>query len=180
MEILPFHSRSKFTQTTIDKLTNGEEKISSTLIRENLANGDMHRVKELLGRYYEVSGTVTHGEKRGRQIGFPTANIALDDEYLLPRIGVYAVELQLHGKWYAGVCNVGYKPTFHDNLEKPTIEVHLLSFDEQIYDQHVTVKWHRMIRSEKKFSGIEELVGQISKDKEEALVYFEGIQKNKK
>ncbi len=84
MEILPFHSRSKFTQTTIDKLTNGEEKISSTLIRENLANGDMHRVKELLGRYYEVSGTVTHGEKRGRQIGFPTANIALDDEYLLP------------------------------------------------------------------------------------------------
>lgn len=180
MEILPFHSRSKFTQTTIDKLTNGKEKISSTLIRENLANGDMHRVKELLGRYYEVSGTVTHGEKRGRQIGFPTANIALDDEYLLPRIGVYAVELQLHGKWYAGVCNVGYKPTFHDNLEKPTIEVHLLSFDEQIYDQHVTVRWHRMIRSEKKFSGIEELVGQISKDKEEALAYFEGIQKHKK
>ena len=75
---------------------------------------------------------------------------------------------------------MGYKPTFHDNLEKPTIEVHLLSFDEQIYDQHVTVKWHQMIRSEKKFSGIEELVGQISKDKEEALAYFEGIQKHKK
>jgi len=93
---------------------------------------------------------------------------------------VYAVELQLHDNWYAGVCNVGYKPTFHDNLEKPTIEVHLLSFDEQIYDQHVTVKWHQMIRSEKKFSGIEELVGQISKDKEEALAYFEGIQKHKK
>ncbi|TYR82763.1 bifunctional riboflavin kinase/FAD synthetase [Priestia megaterium] len=177
METLPFHARSAFTQTIVDKLTNDKEKISSTLTRENLASGNMQRVTDLLGRHYEVSGTVVHGEKRGRQIGFPTANISLDGDYLLPRTGVYAVELKVRDTWHEAVCNVGYKPTFHDDLKKPTVEVHLLAFNEQIYGQKVRIKWHKLIRSEKKFSSVEDLVKQISLDKEETQRYFSHFSK---
>lgn len=178
METLPFHSRSQFTQTVVDKLTTNEEKVSSTLVRQFLADGEMEKVKLLLGRNYEVEGTVVHGEKRGRQIGFPTANVSLAADYLLPRTGVYAVELELNNQWYQGVCNIGYKPTFHEDLKKPTIEVHLLSFNKQIYGEHVRVRWHKLIRSERKFSGIEALIEQISLDKEEANQYFLGVSKN--
>ncbi|MDQ0245730.1 riboflavin kinase/FMN adenylyltransferase [Bacillus fengqiuensis] len=172
METLPFHSRNMFTQTTVEKLAINDEKVSSTAIRNCLKEGEVERIPSLLGRQYTVKGKVVDGDKRGRTIGFPTANIELSDAYLIPRIGVYAVEMFVQGHWYEGVCNVGYKPTFHERLDKPTIEVHLFSFDEQIYGEHVVVKWHKMLRTEKKFNGIEELVAQISADKREAMAYF--------
>lgn len=173
METLPFHSRDQFTQTVVNKLTEDKEKISSTLIRRCIVEGDVERIPRLLGRHYTVAGYVVHGDKRGRQIGFPTANVGLLDAYLTPRVGVYAVEMQVEDVWYKGVCNIGYKPTFHkEQLDKPTIEVHLFSFNEQIYDKPVTIKWHKKIRAEKKFSSIDDLVAQITQDKEEAQTYF--------
>ncbi|MFC3882528.1 bifunctional riboflavin kinase/FAD synthetase [Bacillus songklensis] len=173
METMPFHSRNRFTQTIVEKLTSKHnEKVSSTLIRDCLKEGKVEELPSLLGRHYTVKGKVVHGDKRGRTIGFPTANIELSDQYLIPKVGVYAVEMLVNDTWYEGVCNVGYKPTFHQHLDKPTIEVHLFSFKEDIYDQDVMVKWHKMLRTERKFSGIEELVNQISFDKQQAETYF--------
>ncbi|MGR3763906.1 bifunctional riboflavin kinase/FAD synthetase [Rossellomorea sp. NS-SX7] len=176
METLPFHSRERFTSTTVPKLTEEEDKISSTLIRESLKEGNVRRVSKLLGRPYRMKGTVIHGDKRGRKIGFPTANIEMAHAYLTPKNGVYAVRMGIHGQWYDGVCNVGFKPTFKNPDEYSlSIEVHLFDFHSSIYGEEVYVEWFERIRDEQKFSGIEELISQIQKDKETAISYFSGI-----
>lgn len=174
METIPFHSRGKFEYTTVPKLVNHEEKVSSTLIRASIKEGKMDELPSLLGRYFTTSGVVIHGDKRGRTIGFPTANIEINEEYLLPPVGVYSVRFFVANVWYEGVCNIGYKPTFNkEQMIRPSVEVHIFDFNQDIYGEQVIVEWHKRIRSEKKFSGIDELVSQIQKDKDEALHYFE-------
>lgn len=175
METLPFHSRQQFDQTVVEKYTANDLKVSSTYIRGQLNEGKVEELPQTLGRYYQVRGKVGHGEKRGRTIGFPTANVMLEDDYVIPRTGVYTVRMYVRGAWVNGVCNIGYKPTFHEqeNENLPSIEVHLLDFDQQIYGEEVIIEWHICIRQEKKFSGIEELVAQIRKDKVEAEEYFQ-------
>lgn len=175
METMPFHSRNQFTQTTIDKLTSGNEKISSTRIRQTIKNGEIDKLPALLGRYYFVTGKVIDGDKRGRTIGFPTANIQLSPDYLSPPLGVYAVTIKVKDNWYIGVCNIGVKPTFKQENTIPTIEVHIINYNETIYGEFVTVEWYKRIRSEKKFSGVSELIEQIAKDKDETINYFEKI-----
>lgn len=173
METLPFHSRGQFIQTTIPKYTLEAEKISSTRIRKLLQAGAVDQLKGLIGRYYTTSGTVVHGEKRGRTIGFPTANVHLNGDYILPPIGVYAVRFKVNGEWFHGVCNVGYKPTFHeDTPPEPTIEVYLFEFNGDIYGKEVEVEWHLYLRKEQKFAGIAELVAQIEVDKQHASQCF--------
>lgn len=111
------------------------------------------------------------GEKRGRTIGFPTANVQPTYDYVLPKKGVYAVSMTLgsHDKVYRGVANVGVKPTFHDPAKaQVVIEVNLFDFKENIYGERVTVYWHHYLRPEVKFDGIDALVEQMNKDKEEA------------
>ncbi len=175
METLPFHSRQQFDQTVVEKYTANDLKVSSTYIRGQLNEGKVEELPQTLGRYYQVRGKVGHGEKRGRTIGFPTANVMLEDDYVIPRTGVYTVRMYVRGAWVNGVCNIGYKPTFHEqeNENLPSIEVHLLDFDQQIYGEEVIIEWHICIRQEKKFSGVEELVAQIRKDKVEAEEYFQ-------
>ncbi|WNS77219.1 bifunctional riboflavin kinase/FAD synthetase [Bacillus sp. DTU_2020_1000418_1_SI_GHA_SEK_038] len=175
METLPFHSREKFTYTVVPKLaSNNNEKISSTLIRSMIREGRLEGILLTLGRHYSTNGTVIHGDKRGRTIGFPTANIELLDDYILPPTGVYCVRINVHGNWHEGVCNVGYKPTFKEEMsKKPSIEVHIFDFNQEIYGQEVMVEWHLHLRKEQKFNGIQELVAQIEKDKRSALAYFE-------
>ncbi|MBA2873946.1 bifunctional riboflavin kinase/FAD synthetase [Thermaerobacillus caldiproteolyticus] len=176
METLPFHSREQFTQTIVPKLTLKGEKISSTSIRRLLKNGAVEQLSQLLGRFYEVEGTVISGEKRGRTIGFPTANIELTDDYLLPALGVYAVKIKIGTETFEGVCNVGYKPTFHEKQEgRPTIEVHIFDFARDIYGEIVTIEWHMRLRSEQKFSSVEQLVAQIKRDQANAQAYFKNI-----
>ncbi|MFC0271345.1 bifunctional riboflavin kinase/FAD synthetase [Metabacillus herbersteinensis] len=173
METLPFHSRGEFTQSTVEKQTDHDRKISSTLIREVLRSGDVHYAQTLLGRPHNVTGTVIHGDKRGRTIGFPTANIDLTDSYILPPTGVYAVKIALDEKEFEGVCNIGYKPTFKDiKADRPSIEVHIFNFDEQVYEQNVRISWYKRIRSEQKFTSVEELVKQIGLDKAAAIEFF--------
>jgi riboflavin kinase / FMN adenylyltransferase len=179
METLPFHSRGEFTYHTVPKLVNGIEKVSSTLIRNRLKEGKVDQIPDLLGRYYSTVGTVVHGDKRGRTIGFPTANVDLDDDYIIPPLGVYAVRMKLNGEWMNGVCNVGYKPTFNKEATlKPSVEVHLLNFDGDIYGREVEIEWILYLRKEQKFSGIDELVTQINKDKQTAINYFDHISQN--
>ncbi|WP_414703612.1 bifunctional riboflavin kinase/FAD synthetase [Pseudalkalibacillus sp. SCS-8] len=169
METLPFHSRGKFEQTVVEKVSIEGEKVSSTLIRSLIEGGQVGDVPTYLGRRYQIRGTVIHGDNRGHTIGFPTANIQLSDTYKLPKTGVYAVRMEVNGEWYDGVCNVGYKPTFRDQQpDKPSVEVHLFSFDATIYGEEVTVEWCENIRSEQKFSSIDELKEQIARDVETA------------
>ena len=167
----------EFNTTGVEKITEGGEKISTTRIREALARNELEHANLILGRPYEVKGVVVQGEKRGRTIGFPTANIEPEYRYHLPAKGVYAVTLRLDNedKIYSGVCNVGVKPTFHDNMERVSIEVHLFDFDRSIYGENVTVYWHHFIRREQKFSGIDELTAQIAKDKQKAVELLENI-----
>jgi riboflavin kinase / FMN adenylyltransferase len=176
METLPFHSRDMFTSTTISKLTDDDLKVSSTFIRECLKEGDVKKARQLLGRPFKMKGTVIHGDKRGRKIGFPTANIELAYDYLTPKVGVYAVRMKIHDKWFDGVCNIGYKPTFKNPDDYSlSIEVHIFDFHASIYGEEVYIEWYERIRDEQKFSGIEELISQIQKDKDKAIHYFSEI-----
>jgi riboflavin kinase/FMN adenylyltransferase len=173
METLPFHSRGQFKQSIIEKVVIDKEKVSSTNIRELLQAGNMNEISYLLGRHYKIRGTVVHGEKRGSTIGFPTANIEMDEPYQLPRTGVYAIEMNVNGQSHKGVCNIGYKPTFHKQMNEKSIEAHLFDFDNNIYGEIVQLMFSYRIRDEQKFNGIDELVSRIKVDVKEAKEFFE-------
>ncbi len=152
------------------------EKVSSTCIRELLLEGEVELANKYLGRRYAVSGTVVEGEKRGRTIGFPTANIALDDSYVIPAKGVYAVNVACQGQKHHGVMNIGVKPTFHGDLDvEPTLEVHILDFDRSIYGEAVEVEFVKFIRKEQKFGSVEALIKQIAQDAETARACFASL-----
>ena len=145
---------------------NLEGRISSTKIRELVTDGKVADAQQLLGRYYQVRGTVMTGRNRGGWLlGFPTANIKLHDE-LCPKTGVYAVTVEFMESGYKGVANIGYCPTFEDNIF--TVEVHLLDFNENIYGRNIRINFIKRIRDELKFADIGELSGQIKKDIDEA------------
>ncbi|KAB7708095.1 bifunctional riboflavin kinase/FAD synthetase [Bacillus aerolatus] len=174
METIPFHSRGAFTSIAVDKFEHNEEKVSSTKIRQLLSEGNVEEAARLLGRPYEVKGTVIHGDKRGRKIGFPTANIEVNEDDLVPESGVYAVKIKVKGKWHNGVCNIGYRPTFkHPDEHRLSVEVHIFNFQLSIYGEEAAIQWYVRLRGEQKFDGIEALVTQIDKDKQAAITYFE-------
>lgn len=172
MDTLPLHGNDQFDVTVVPKLESEQEKVSSTRIRKMISEGQTEKIPALLGRFFTTSGEVIHGDKRGRTIGFPTANIDVSADYLLPPTGVYTVKIKVKSIWHEGVCNIGYKPTFHTAMPKPSVEVHIFDFDEDIYGEHVTVEWHTRLRGEQKFAGIDGLIEQISKDKQAAADYF--------
>ncbi|HSJ38426.1 MAG TPA: bifunctional riboflavin kinase/FAD synthetase [Planococcus sp. (in: firmicutes)] len=173
MELMKSSSNGRFGVSVIGKQEDGQQKISSTRIREHLKSGEVEEVCRLSGRPFKVSGTVVNGDKRGRTIGFPTANVEPDLGTFVPGRGVYAVRIHVQDKIHEGVCNVGYKPTFNDpDHEKLVVEVHIFDFDKDIYGERVTVDWYKRIRDEQKFSGIDELKAQIAKDKQEAIQFF--------
>ncbi len=142
---------------------------SSTRIRTCLSNGDPRGAASLLGRPFEITGRVSHGDERGRTIGFPTANIHLDD-YLEPLRGVYAVRAAIETTdepiWIDGVANLGIRPTF-DKTE-PVLEVFLFDFDGDLYDRHLRVQIIDFIRPEQKFDGLDALKNQIAADCDQA------------
>ena len=152
-------------------------RVSSTLVRELLADGDFQAAEQALGRPYSFFGRVIHGQKLGRQLGFPTANVALKRNKV-PFSGVYVVSLYLNNDTlaYEGVANVGVKPTVGNFL--PSLEVHLLDFKQDIYGQNVTVVFHQKIRGEQRFDGIEALKEQIEKDVCQARAFFENLKSN--
>lgn len=174
MDTLMFHSRGEFTYTSVQKLAIDQEKVSSTKIRELLSEGLVRDASDLLGRPYRLHGTIIHGDKRGRKIGFPTANIEPADDYFLPMTGVYAVKIRVQDEWHEGVCNVGYRPTFKSPDEPVlSIEVHIFHYSGDIYGEEVEVDWFIRLRGEQKFNGIEELTAQIERDKQAAVQFFD-------
>jgi riboflavin kinase/FMN adenylyltransferase len=138
------------------------DRISSTKIRELVQAGEMERARHLLGRPYQIRGKVVAGRRRGGALlGFPTANIILQDE-LCPATGVYAVTVQIGDTRHLGVANIGYSPTFDDHVF--TVEVHLLDFQGAIYDQDIRVNFIHRIRDEIRFESLEALSDQIRQD----------------
>ena len=173
MELMQQLGGSDFDVTVVDKFEQEEDKVSSTRIRKALQDGDMELAHYLLGRPFEVPGIVVHGDKRGRTLGFPTANVQHVEGSFVPSTGVYAVKILVQNEWLDGVCNVGYKPTFNDpNYKQLSIEVNIFNFDKNIYGEQVVVAWYKRIRSEQKFSGIEALIAQIEQDKKAAIEYL--------
>ncbi len=136
--------------------------VSSTRIRDLVEDGRVWDVRPLLGRFYRVEGKVITGKKRGGTLlGFPTANILLKDE-LFPRTGVYAVWAEIKNQIKPAVANIGYNPTFGNDYL--SVEIHIFDFDQNIYEQPVKVHFVQRLRSEIKFSGVDELITQIGKD----------------
>lgn len=145
-------------------LTANGEIISSSLIRKYLEEGAVEQAGNFLGRPYSMAGKVTRGDGRGREIGYPTANIQpLDPDKVIPRRGVYAVDVD-HGKErFKGMMNIGYRPTF--NFDPLTLEVHIFNFSAQIYEEPLRVHFKKFIREEKKFGSVQELKAQLDQDK---------------
>lgn len=153
-----------FSVKQVSALTTNEKIISSSLIRKLLENGKIDEANKFLGRLYSIRGKVVKGDGRGKEIGFPTANIQLDDpDKVLPQKGVYAVDVLYEGKVYKGMMNIGNRPTF--NFDPLTLEVHIFNFNAYIYDNFITIRFKKFIREEKKFNSKTELIDQLSEDK---------------
>ena len=155
----------------VDKILIGGEEVSSSLIRDVVASGDMSRAKELIGVPYAVSGIVSHGRKLGREMGFPTVNIEVPEEKLVPPYGVYFAEVSVEGRHFNGITNIGCKPTVTDS-KQVYAETNILDFDEDVYGKRITVKLLCFSRPEQKFSSVDELKNRISIDMEECRKYF--------
>lgn len=140
-----------------------ENNISSTKVRNALLAGNIIEANEMLGYSYSVSGTVVHGKKIGRTIGYPTANIETDPVKLLPKKGAYIVEVFVKDKYYKGMLSIGTNPTV--NGEKLTVEVYILNFDGDIYNEKITVAFRDFLHDEIKFEGLEKLIEKLDEDK---------------
>lgn len=146
--------------------------VSSTLIRGLLLNGRVAEAAEFLGYQPFIKGIVVSGEQRGRQIGFPTANLDYPEDLVVPETGVYAVRVHLKGETYHGVANIGYKPTFQREKMLKDVEINIFDFSGDIYGQEIKVDFILRIRSEVKFANVEQLVAQIQSDKARAINFF--------
>lgn len=152
-----------FPVTVVDAFYVRGQLVSSTRIRELIREGEMSAAKELLGRFYQIRGTVQVGKQRGGPvIGFPTANLKFDEEDLVPKHGVYVTQVICDGKCYGGILNIGYNPTFGE--EQLVAETHIFDFSEDIYGKPIKVNLLKFLRSERKFSGPRELAEQIVRD----------------
>ncbi len=157
-----------FEVTSVPAKTIDGEIISSSVIRKALIEGDIDKANLFFGRSYSFCGLVVKGAQRGRTLGFPTANIQLDDaRKAIPKRGVYAVTCSCRGEVLNGIMNIGMRPTFEDKTEL-VIEVNLFDFNKDIYGEKVSIDFIKRLRDEKKFASKEELIHQIELDKKEA------------
>ncbi len=158
-----------FGYTKVEQYSVGNEIVSSSLIRKYLNTGQIDAATKLLGYNYSVDGKVISGDKRGQKIGFPTANIKVENTHkLIPAVGVYAVKVNIDFVTYYGMMNIGFRPTVK---EKGSLlpEIHIFDFNEDIYGKEISVEFLSFIREEKKFNSIEELKLQLQKDKENII-----------
>ena len=146
--------------------------VSSTKIRIALSEGDIHTASKYLGRSYSLSGLVVQGQQIGRSIGFPTANIQVEDQYkLLPRDGAYAVNVEVNGHRYKAMLNIGDRPTVDG--DKKTIEAHLIDYQGDLYGLELTIFFEAFLRAEKRFASLEALKNQLMIDREQAIFSLE-------
>ncbi|MBY7143625.1 bifunctional riboflavin kinase/FAD synthetase [Virgibacillus sp. NKC19-3] len=166
------HTRGMFTYTTVDKVMLNEEKISSTHIRNLLKAGNVQGVHTLLGRPLAFYGTVVKGDHRGREIGYPTANLRINTDALLPKIGVYAVRICHNNEFYDGMASIGTNPTFTADRKDLSVEVHIFDYDNNLYGETLQIEWHKYIRDEEKFDGAATLINQMATDEKNIRAFF--------
>src|SRR5580765_3231943 len=159
-----------FTGDEVEEVRLRGHRISSSRIRERLAEGRVNLVRRMLGRPYGVEGVIIRGDRRGHTIGFPTANLHPHNR-VIPRFGVYATAALVDGKWRRSITNIGVRPTFEKDSE-PSIETYIFDFDDDLYGDVLRVRFLHRIRDERKFSGIDELKAQIERDTQHARNYF--------
>lgn len=168
IEFLKKQGREKgFSVTVIDAYYKNDVIVSSTKVRELVAQGKMMETSELLGRYYQIRGVVQRGKQRGgKEIGFPTANLHISEEDLVPRRGVYVCQVVSDNVCYGGVINIGYNPTFGE--QTLVAETHIFDFNRDIYGKPIKVNLIKFLRSEEKYANIDELATQINRDVSQA------------
>lgn len=153
--------RFGYSVELLPAVANGATVYSSTAVRTLVTKGDVKDVVDILGRHYFITGTVVHGQHRGRSLGFPTANLATEDD-LLPAAGVYAVKVKLGDQFFDGACNIGTNPTFQN--ERVSLEVFLFDFDGDLYGREVWVFFMDRLRGERRFPSLEALKEAIAAD----------------
>jgi len=149
------------------QLDRGDEVVSSSLIRKHIAEGDMEQVAEELDRPYVLEGTVEHGSARGHDLGFPTANLAVHDHMILPKLGVYAGWMRWKDERYPAVVNVGLNPTFGDR-DTPIVEAYIIDFAQDLYDETIEIEFTHRLRDELRFKNVDYLVTQMHADVDRA------------
>ena len=174
MANLAIYAKARFDVIIVPEFDDLGLKIGSSKIRSALCVGDMQTVNRQLGRIYHTTGIVVHGEARGRELGFPTANVLTPELEWLPGIGIYAVKISIAGQWHIGMASIGRNVTFGDN--RPiTVEINILDFNQAIYGEDVTVACHHHLRGEVKFNQVDDLIAQLEKDKVATRTYFETL-----
>jgi riboflavin kinase/FMN adenylyltransferase len=152
-----------------------DKNISSTEIRSLLEQGDVNAAKFFLGRFYEIEGTVVQGAKRGRELGYPTANIKInDDNKQIPKNGIYAVEVLYNNDIFRGMMSIGHNPTVNDT-DEIFLEVNIFNFNKDIYGEKIKIRFVEYIREEVKFNSLEELTKKLDEDKQKTLNIFSNI-----
>ena len=166
--------RFDFQVEKLDVLLMNEASVSSTKIREAIQKGDFETANACLDYPFPLHGTVVEGQKLGRQIQFPTANIdASDPDKIIPGFGVYVVKVMVEGMSYQGMLNIGNRPTVNHNADNRTVEVHIFDFDADIYGKPIEVVFFNKLREEQKFPSLDALKKQLAKDKLNTLEWFE-------
>lgn len=163
MEHLPTYAKDRFEIIQVGEEKAAGESISSTAIRNHIQQGELKEANEMLGYPYETMGFVVHGDARGRELGYPTANVRPHPYTLLPKIGIYAVWFTVKGERYQGMASIGYNVTFKDRKDL-TVEVNVFDFTEEIYGDDVRIEWVAYLRGEEKFANAEELIEQLEQD----------------
>ena len=159
--------KDDFDLVVVDTIKSLEtERVSTTLIKNKISSGEIIEANNLLGYKYHIYGVIEHGNKVGRTLGFPTANISFEN-IILPKTGVYFVTITIDNITHVGIANIGYNPTINESKTEK-LEVYILDFDEEIYDKHVLVTFYERIRDEKKFASKEELILKMQEDKKHA------------
>lgn len=161
--ILKDYNPALLDVSIVDEVVYEREKVSSTRIRKEIDEGNMEKVKILMGRYYTMTGKVIEGRKLGHSLGFPTANLDYKN-YYLPKRGVYAVIVIYDSKKYLGMCNIGYNPTMGSLLKK-SVEVNIFDFDKEIYNEEISLVFLDKTRGESQFNSPDELKVQLTHDK---------------
>lgn len=162
-----------FAYKRLDALSINGVTVSSSIIRKLLTLGDIETANSYLSYSYYFSGKVINGNKIGRKLGFPTANIQLENRHkLIPDKGVYAVDVEYDNHFYKGMLNIGFRPTVAENEQIKTIEVHIFDFNKEIYSEKLRIILRKKIRDEKKFENTRQLQNQLSEDKQKVIKFI--------
>lgn len=169
---LPIYAAGRFDVIEVEQVNVDGQESASTRTRALVDQGDLDEARRLLLRPYETTGLVVHGEARGRELGYPTANIETTAGERLPGVGIYVVEMKIGDDWYPGMASIGYNVTFGENRPK-TVEINLFDFHRAIYGETVQVKWYHFLRGEVKFANGQELIDQLAEDERQSRLFLQ-------